>query len=174
MLINYTVKKMTIKPSTKEHIEKKLSKLDKFFSDNANASVMLRLERDRVTAELTIRDNSMIYRAEDEQVDLLDAFDNAFDNIVRRIRKQKTKLASRLRDTDFAALNPIDEVDETAEFDVIKTKKFAMKPLSVQEAILQMNLLGHQFFVFIDDQTEDTCVVYKRKDGNYGLIVPEK
>ncbi len=173
MTINYTVKKMTLKPSTKDHIEKKLGKLDKFFSENANASVMLRLEKDRVIAELTIRDGSMIYRAEDSSSDLLEAFDNAHDNIIRRIRKQKTKLEKRVR---FAAFEPEmlqETVEEEEGFRVIKTKKFAVKPLSVDEAILQMELLGHQFYVFRNEENNEINVVYERNDGNYGLIEPQ-
>ena len=172
MKTTYTVKKMTIKPSTQDHIEKKLQKLDKFFSDNADASVMLRLERDRVTVEITIRDNGLVYRAEDEQIDLLDAFDDAYDNIVRRIRKQKTKLEKRIKSAALVEFDiPLD--DELKDFDIVKSKKFTMKPLSVQEAILQMNLIGHKFYMFHNQDTDSINVVYERNDGRYGLIEPE-
>ena len=172
MKTTYTVKKMTIKPSTQDHIEKKLQKLDKFFSDNADASVMLRLERDRVTVEITIRDNGLVYRAEDEQIDLLDAFDDAYDNIVRRIRKQKTKLEKRIISAALVEFDiPLD--DEPKDFDIVKSKKFTMKPLSVQEAILQMNLIGHKFYMFHNQDTDSINVVYERNDGRYGLIEPE-
>ncbi|MBQ2391746.1 MAG: ribosome-associated translation inhibitor RaiA [Clostridia bacterium] len=172
MKTTYTVKKMTIKPSTQDHIEKKLQKLDKFFSDNADASVMLRLERDRVTVEITIRDNGLVYRAEDEQIDLLDAFDDAYDNIVRRIRKQKTKLEKRIKSAALVEFDiPLD--DEPKDFDIVKSKKFTMKPLSVQEAILQMNLIGHKFYMFHNQDTDSINVVYERNDGRYGLIEPE-
>lgn len=172
MKTTYTVKKMTIKPSTQDHIEKKLQKLDKFFSDNADASVMLRLERDRVTVEITIRDNGLVYRAEDEKIDLLDAFDDAYDNIVRRIRKQKTKLEKRIKSAALVEFDiPLD--DEPKDFDIVKSKKFTMKPLSVQEAILQMNLIGHKFYMFHNQDTDSINVVYERNDGRYGLIEPE-
>ena len=172
MKTTYTVKKMTIKPSTQDHIEKKLQKLDKFFSDNADASVMLRLERDRVTVEITIRDNGLVYRAEDEQIDLLDAFDDAYDNIVRRIRKQKTKLEKRIKSAALVEFD-VPPDDEPKDFDIVKSKKFAMKPLSVQEAILQMNLIGHKFYMFHNQDTDSINVVYERNDGRYGLIEPE-
>ena len=172
MKSTYTVKKMTSKPSTQDHIEKKLQKLDKFFSDNADASVMLRLERDRVTVEITIRDNGLVYRAEDEPIDLLDAFDDAYDNIVRRIRKQKTKLEKRIKSAALVEFDiPLD--DEPKDFDIVKSKKFTMKPLSVQEAILQMNLIGHKFYMFHNQDTDSINVVYERNDGRYGLIEPE-
>lgn len=172
MKINYTVKKMTLKPSTKEHIEKKLHKLDKFFDDDAAANIMLRLENNRVTAELTIRNGSMVYRAENTSQDLIDAFDDACENIVRRIRKQKTKLEKRLRPKAFddELIEPV--IPET-EFEIIRTKHFAIKPLSVQEAILQMEMIGHQFYMFRNEETDQISVVYKRNDGRYGIIEPD-
>ena len=92
MKVNYTAKKITLRETSKQHIEKKLSKLERFFSDDATAQVMFRLDSNRVIAELTVRDSGVVFRAEDAQTDLMDAFDNAYDNIIRRIRKQKTKL----------------------------------------------------------------------------------
>ncbi|MBQ3015040.1 MAG: HPF/RaiA family ribosome-associated protein, partial [Clostridia bacterium] len=105
-----------------------------------------------------------------------DALDDAITNIERQIRKNKTKLAKRLRENVFvpAVEEYFDDAPEAEDEEIIRTKTFPLKPMSPDEAILQMNLLGHQFFVFIDDQTEDTCVVYKRNDGGYGLLVPEK
>ncbi len=176
MRVNYTVKKMTLKPSTKDHIEAKLAKLQKFFSDNADVSVMLRLEGNRVTTELTIRDAGTVFRAEDSQVDLVDAFDNAYDNIIRRIRKQKTKLAKRLRVDAFEPIEAnVPEIDPISneDFKVVRTKSFAIKPLSVQEAILQMQMVGHKFYMFRNEQTNEINVVYERKDGEFGIIEPE-
>ena len=133
---------------------------------------MLRLERDRVTVEITIRDNGLVYRAEDEQIDLLDAFDDSYDNIVRRIRKQKTKLEKRIKSAALVEFD-VPPDDEPKDFDIVKSKKFAMKPLSVQEAILQMNLIGHKFYMFRNQDTDSINVVYERNDGRYGLIEPE-
>ena len=95
MKTNYNLRKITLKDSSKEHIEKKMKKLEKFFSENADATLKFVLENNSVKAEITIKDNATVYRAEDNQVDLIDAFDNAFDNVVRRIRKQKTKLEKK-------------------------------------------------------------------------------
>lgn len=178
MKVNYTVKKMTLRPASKEHIEKKLAKLPKFFSDDADVSIMLRPENGKVTAELTIRDAATVFRAEDTQTELTDAFDNAFDNIIRRIRRQKTKLAKRLKSAafepdDFADL-PDDPIqDDGDEFKVVRVKSFSIKPLSVQEAILQMNMVGHHFYMFRNEQTGEMNVVYERNNGEYGLIEPE-
>ena len=176
MRINYTTKKMTLKSSTKDHVEKKLAKMDKFFDSEADASVVFRIDSGRVTCELTIRNNSMVYRAEDSSMDIIEAFDSACDIIVRRIRRQKTKLEKRLRSAavdDYSTefdLPPIQ--DDTDEYQVIRHKQISLKPLSVQEALLQMEMLGHQFFVFCNDETNLVSVVYKRNDGNYGLIEP--
>ena len=176
MKINYTVKKMTVKPSTKEHIEKKIEKLEKFFSEEADVLVMLRLENnERAIAELTIRDKGTVFRAEDTQADLIDAFDNAFDTVIRKIRKQKTKLSKRVKSAVFEPIPDFLDVieEDEGEFKVVKTKTFSMKPLSVQEAILQMNMVGHKFYMFQNEATGQTNVVYERHNGEYGLIEPE-
>lgn len=175
MKINYTVKKMTLRENSKEHIEKKLKKLDKFFSDDAEVSVVLKLENERVVAELTIRDKGTVYRAEDEKIDLIDSFDSAFDNMIKRIKKQRSRLVKRLRENafenEYAAMAAKEDENE---FKVIKSKHFPVKPISVQEAILQMELIGHKFFIFKNAETnEEINVVYLRNDGKYGLIQPE-
>lgn len=175
MKTTYTVKKMTLKDSTKKHIETRINKLDKFFDDNATANVMLRLESNRVTAELTIRCGSMVYRAEDTKTDLLEAFDTACDNIVRKIRKQKTKLEKRLRVNAFGGEmpEPTEPEPDEEEYQIIRKKQFSVKPLSVQEAILQMDMVGHEFFMFRNEENGEINVVYRRNDGNFGLIIPE-
>lgn len=173
MKTTYTVKKMTLKDSTKKHIETRINKLDKFFDDNATANVMLRLESNRVTAELTIRSGSMVYRAEDTKTDLLEAFDTACGNIVRKIRKQKTKLEKRLRASAFGDEKPEPVEEDDGEYQVIRKKQFSVKPLSVQEAILQMEMVGHEFFMFRNEEDGEINVVYRRNDGDYGLIIPE-
>lgn len=170
MKTNYILRKVALKDSSKEHIEKKLTKLDRFFSEDAEATLKFVLENNTVKAEITIKDKSTVYRAEDVQVDLTDAFDNAFDNIVRRIRKQKTKLEKRLRSTSFDEVFAPIEIEDEDKFEVIRSKEFFLQAISVDEAILQMNLIGHQFFIFENIDTELVSVVYKRKDGKYGLI----
>ncbi len=169
MKTNYILRKVALKESSKKHIENKVLKLSKFFTDDAEVTLKFVLENNTIKAEITIKDKSTVYRAEDVQVDLIDAFDNAFDNIVRRIRKQKTKLEKRLRSTSFdEVFAPADFEDE--KFEVIRSKEFYLQAISVDEAILQMNLIGHQFFIFENADTNLISVVYKRKDGKYGLI----
>ncbi len=170
MKTNYILRKVALKDSSKEHIEKKLTKLERFFSEDAEATLKFVLENNTVKAEITIKDKSTVYRAEDVQEDLTDAFDNAFDNIVRRIRKQKTKLEKRLRSTSFDEVFAPIETEDEDKFEVIRSKEFFLQAISVDEAILQMNLIGHQFFIFENIDTELVSVVYKRKDGKYGLI----
>ncbi|MGN0172885.1 MAG: ribosome hibernation-promoting factor, HPF/YfiA family [Acutalibacteraceae bacterium] len=170
MKTNYNLRKVSLKESSKEHIEKKIKKLEKFFSDDAEVTLKFVLENNSITAEITIKDKSTVYRAEDNQVDLIDAFDNAFDNVVRRIRKQKTKLEKRLRSTSFDEVFAPDITEPEEKFEVIRSKKFYLQAISVDEAVLQMNLIGHQFFIFENIDTGLISVVYKRKDGKYGLI----
>lgn len=169
MKANYILRKVTLKDSSKEHIEKKIKKLDKFFSDDAQISLKFVLENETIKSEITIKDKATVYRAEDVQIDLIDAFDNAYDNVIRRIRKQKTKLEKRLRSTSFdEVFAPIELEDD--DFEVIRSKEFYLQAISVNEAILQMNLIGHQFFIFENAETNLISVVYKRNDGKYGLI----
>lgn len=171
MKTNYILRKVTLKDSSKEHIERKVKKLERFFSDDADVTLKFVLENNTVKSEITIKDKSTVYRAEDIQVDLTDAFDNAFDNIIRRIRKQKTKLEKRLRSTSFEEVfAPLDEEEKDEKFEVIRSKEFYLQAISVDEAILQMNLIGHQFFIFENIDTNLISVVYKRNDGKYGLI----
>ena len=117
----------------------------------------------------------MVFRAEDTQDEMNDALDKVVDIIGRQMRKNKTRLARRLRDNtaDFAVLLPEEDIEDEQEFD-IRTKTIPIKPVSVEEAILQMNMLDHDFFVFINAETDETNVVYKRKNNTYGLLEPEE
>ena len=175
MKTNYILRKVTLKDSSKEHIEKKMQKLEKFFSEDAEATLKFVLENETVKSEITIKDKSTVYRAEDVKNDLVEAFDNAYDNIIRRIRKQKTKLEKRLRSTSFdEVFAPADFNESDESFEVIRSKKFYLQAISVDEAVLQMNLIGHQFLIFKNIKTGLISVVYKRNDGKYGLIEPEE
>lgn len=167
-------KQLTVTDDLKAIIEKKLEKFDKFFNDNASASVVLSRKRDKEILELTITVGGTLFRAEEESDTFRNALDNAVDIIERQIRKNKTRLQKRLRDGYFDKAVYDVEVDEEDDAPFkIREKTFPFMPMSVEEAILQMNLLGHQFFVFTNAETEKTNVIYKRKDNDYGLIVPE-
>ena len=163
---------MTVPQDLKDIVEKKLSKLDKYFYDEADATVTFSRKHNKERLEVTITASSTLFRSEAEELKFRDALDRDIDSIERQIRKFKTKLGKRIRPIPQPEpiASPEPEIEET-DF-VIHKKSFYFKPMSVEEAILQMNLLGHSFFVFEDDTTGDTCVVYARNDGEYGLIVP--
>lgn len=154
-----------------EYAEKRInSKLSKFFGDEAESKITLAEHKNQIILELTVRYNNMIYRAEKKAIDKNDALDSVIDIIIRQIRKNKTKVEKRLKDTAFK--DAYDDVVEETTYDVIKHKKFVMRPMDLEEAILQMNMLGHSFFMFSNAQTGSTNVVYKRDDGNYAVLEP--
>ena len=160
----------------KDLFDRKLAKLDKFFRDDASASVKLRERKNgRKIIELTIVSGGTLFRAETEEETYRTAFDRDIEIIERQIRKHKTRLEKRLRAGAFERSVPAADtmtVEEEGDFE-IRTKSFSIKPMSPEEAILQMNLLGHEFFVFENDVTHKVNVVYKRHGGTYGLIMPE-
>ena len=174
MKVTIVGRQMTVRDSLKVMVEEKLSKFDKFFGGDAEATVTFSCKRDKENLEVTISAANTLFRCEAEEDTFQTSLDRAVDAIERQIRKNKTRLEKRLRDASFEIPAPDfdDDLEEESEFN-IRTKTFFIKPMSVEEAIMQMNLLGHQFFVFEDDQTGDTCVVYARKAGDYGLIIPE-
>ncbi len=174
MKITVIGRQMNVYEDMKSLINKKLAKLDKFFTAEGDATVTLSSKHNERNIEITISAAGTLFRSEVGSDSFRDALDAAVNNIERQIRKNKTRLARRMRDT---IVNPaFEEFDDTPvdEETIIRTKTFPIKPMSPEEAILQMNLLGHQFFVFIDDQTGATCVVYARKDGAYGMLIPEQ
>ncbi|MBE6554516.1 MAG: ribosome-associated translation inhibitor RaiA [Ruminococcaceae bacterium] len=174
MKITIVGRQMSVYDDMKDLIEKKMKKLDKFFTGEGDATVTLSCKHNEKTIEITISASGTLFRSEVGAESFRDALDQAVSNIERQIRKNKTRLARRLREGSFVPPAP-DEYDDTPTDDeqIIRTKTYSTKPMSPEEAILQMNLLGHQFFVFTDDQTGAACVVYTRRDGAYGLIIPE-
>ncbi len=170
-----TGKNIEVTEGLKERVTKKIAKLDKFFNNETEAHVTLSVQRVRQIAEITISFNGIVLRAEESNDDMYSSIDRAVDLLERQIRKNRTRLERRLHNNDFKveSFKFTDEVTEEKEFKVVKSKRFAFKPMSVEEAILQMNLLGHEFFMFSNSETKQVNVVYKRKDGNYGLIEPE-
>lgn len=177
MKINVIGRQLNVYEDTKAMIETKLAKLDKYFDDEASATATLTHKRNLCTLEVTIKASNTLFRSEVDAESFRDALDKSIDNIERQIRKNKTKLRKKLReglvpDAEIATASVTGDEAEDPDI-IIRTKKFEYTPMSPEEAIMQMNLLGHTFFVFNDSATEKTCVVYKRKDGNYGLIEPE-
>ncbi len=176
MNISYTTKKVSLHENFKDLAEKKINRMSRMFSEDASARVLVKLERNRQTVEITIKDNSMIFRSEHTCKEMNEALDEVIESLSRQIRKNKTRLSKQLRSqalNDFVA----DEVPAEAsedDYSVVRTKRFFVKPLTVEEAILQMNLLEHSFFVFKNSDADDELnIVYKRNDGAYGLLEPE-
>lgn len=174
MKINVIGRQLNVYDDTKAMIEEKLTKLDKYFAEEASATVTLTHKRNLATLEVTIKAANTLFRSEVDADTFRDALDKSIDNIERQIRKNKTKLRKKLREGIVPDVEAAAVTEENEESDIIiRTKKFEYTPMSPEEAVMQMNLLGHNFFVFNDANSEKTCVVYKRKDGNYGLIEPE-
>lgn len=177
MKITIVGRKLNVYDDTRELIEKKLAKLDKYFkAANTEAAVTLSRKRNVSSLEVTINAGGTLFRSEVDADDFRIALDQTVDHIEGQIRKNKTKLAKRLRENviDMSMVpDPVEEAPDEEE-PIIRVKQFEFKPMTPEEAIMQMNLLGHSFYVFNDITTGDTCVVYTRKDGDYGLIEPMK
>jgi putative sigma-54 modulation protein len=174
MKFNIIGRKMSVSEKKTDYITKKIGRLDKFFKTEPEARIVIGSQKDKEYIEVTIYSDGLILRAEALQDDIFSAIDKATDIIERQIRKNKTRLEKKIK-RDAVSDNELlsGEVfadEEDGEFKIIKTKRFSVKPMSVQEAILQMNLLGHSFFVFKNQDTDELNVVYKRKDGNFAVI----
>ena len=178
MNINIIGKQVTIRDDMKALTEKKLAKFDRYFPEGADAVVTVRREeKDQLRVETTISVGGTLFRAEESSSEFKNALTRCVELIEGQIRKNKTRLEKRMK-TSFAAAEAALAVDsapvpEEGEFEIRK-KTFLMKPMTPEEAILQMNLLGHTFYVFEDAENGEMCVVYKRNAGSYGLIVPDK
>lgn len=175
MKITIYGKQMTVRDSLKEAVEKKLRKFDKFFGEDTEAFVTCKVRKGDKIIEITVNYGGATFRSEEESETFITALDRAVEGLERQIRKNKTRLEKTVKRGAFTHVDfdDDDEYEEETEFR-IRTKSFPFKPMSPEEAILQMNLLGHEFFAFTDDETHEVCVVYKRKDGDYGLLVPTK
>ena len=176
MKVSVIAKNTTATPALKDMVEKKLSKVKRYFDPEVEAKTTLSIQKNKQKVEITIPFNGVILRAEESTEDMYKSIDLVVTKLERQIRKQRTKLSRRNHESlrfpqlDEATLS--DEVVET-NGEVVKVKKFGVKPMSVEEAVLQMELIGHNFFVYQDSDENKICVVYKRKDGDYGLLEPE-
>lgn len=173
MKFTFTCRKVSLNDSVKEYAEKKISKLERYFHDDAEAIVIFCVEKDhRCVVEVTIASGGTMFRSQEESRDgdIRSAIDAVAANIDRQIRKNKTRLSKRLRQEALVPAMPEEfEVLEEKEFDVVRTKRVTVKPMSTEEAILQMNLLGHDFFVYRNENNV-ISIVYRRKNGGYGLL----
>ncbi|MDW0111459.1 ribosome hibernation-promoting factor, HPF/YfiA family [Sporosarcina aquimarina] len=175
-----------VTPAIREYVEKKVSKLERYFTEGvkATAHVNLKVYSDKQTkVETTIPMKNLTLRAEERHNDLYAAIDLIVDKLERQIRKYKTRVNRKFRDREGVGAflqatmesesRDKDETDDENEFNVVRTKQFDLKPMDQEEAILQMNMLGHNFFIFTDGESDSTNIVYKRRDGKYGLIETE-
>jgi putative sigma-54 modulation protein len=167
-----------VTPALRSYVEKKVGRLDRYFSDELSSDVYVTLKviRDMQSVEVTIPIPKLLLRAEEKHEDMYASIDLVIEKLERQIRKHKTKLNRRLRTDNTikqAYFNPTPEDASEEDMEIVRIKRFNLKPMDPEEAVLQMDLLGHNFFVFNDSVEGTVSVVYKRKDGRYGLIQPE-
>lgn len=169
-MISIRGKNIELTNALKEYVERKLAKLDKHI-DLEEGQVTLRVEKGTHKVEVTIPVNGMILRGEEETGDMYASIDLVVEKLEKQICRYKAKFTRKARAEGKPA--PAQSEEDFDEAKIMRTKRFAFKPMPVDEAVMQMNLLGHNFFVFSNAETEEVNVLYKRKDGNYGLIEPE-
>lgn len=172
MNITIVGRKVNLRENFKVLVKRKLAKFDRIFDTDADATVTVTLEKNHQTVEITIKQRGMIYRAEASAPEMNEALDDVVAALGKQIRRNKTRLerAKKVQPIDLSDAY-YDEPDE--EIEIAKRKSFYVKTMTVEEAILQMNLLGHSFFLFRDDASGEINVVYKRNDGKYGVLEPE-
>ena len=170
MKFNIHGKNIEVTDAIKGYVESKIGRIEKYFKDtDLTATINLRVRGKEQIVEVTIPASKMVLRAEEKNIDLYAAIDLVSDKLERQIRKNKTKARKNLKQTivfnDFD-VDASEDVDDT----IVKRKVIDTKPMSEEEAILQMELIGHDFFLFKNDKTNEICVVYKRKDKGYGIL----
>lgn len=187
LTFNIRGENIEVTPAIRDYVEKKIQKLERYFTDevNATAHVNLKVYSDKQTkVEVTIPMKNLTLRAEERNSDMYAAVDLISDKLERQIRKYKTRVNRKFREREGVAsfFNSFSDensatteagTDQDQEFEVVRTKQFSLKPMDQEEAILQMNMLGHSFYIFTDAESNGTNIVYKRKDGKYGLIETE-
>lgn len=189
-MLNYNIRgeNIEITPAIRDYVESKVGKVEKYFNEvpEANAHVNLKVYTDRMgKAEVTIPMPHIVLRAEETSPDLYGSIDLVSDKLERQMRKYKTKINRKFRRQEAKMKEPeplpsdlLEELngeneeddDETSDLRIVRTKRFDLKPMNPEEAVLQMEMLGHDFFVFLDGETGSTNIVYKREDGDFGLI----
>ena len=168
-------KNIEITSALREYVEKKLGKVEKFVDHPMNAQVNLYVERGRHIVEVTAGLNGMLLRGEEATGDMYASIDLVADKLEKQVQKYRARLRRRKEGAAVTEAAVAETEDVSAELDgkVVKTKRFPVKPLTVDEAILQMDLVSHDFFVFVNSDTQKVNVVYRRRDGDYGLLEPE-
>ena len=181
-MLNFNIRgeNIEVTPAIRDYVEGKIQRVERFFNEDlsANANVNLKVFSDKQTkVEVTIPMKNLTLRAEERHDDMYAAIDLIVDKLERQIRKHKTRVNRRYRSNEgtglyFAQASQAEKEAATMdeEYTVVRTKQFDLKPMDQEEAILQMNMLGHDFYIFTDADSDATNIVYKRKDGKYGLI----
>ncbi|CAA7599707.1 Sigma 54 modulation/S30EA ribosomal protein C terminus [Acididesulfobacillus acetoxydans] len=167
-------KHIEVTDALKDYVTKRVSKLEKYSDEFQDVQVTLLVEKDRHRVEVTAPINGMILRGEEETSDMYQSIDMVLEKLERQIDKYRTRINKRLRTKVLKDHEPEHPAAEEEHEHVVRNKKFQAKPMSVDEAIMQMNLIGHTFFVFTDADTHQMNVVYRRKNGDYGLLEPER
>ena len=170
-------KNIEVTPALVNYATKKVGKLSKFFRKETSAQVVMSVVRDSHIVEVTVKFNGLILRGEESTGDMYASIDKVVDKLEKQVAKYKTRLSKSMRQKGLRAANeklaPSLPEEEHEEYRVVKTKRFPLKPMDLEEAILQMNLLGHSLFVFVNAHCNRVNVLYRRQDGDYGLIDPE-
>ncbi|MDU5301692.1 MAG: ribosome-associated translation inhibitor RaiA [Dialister micraerophilus] len=165
-------KNLEVTKALHSYVEKHTGKIQRYFDKPIKMNVLMRISNKTNTCEVTVFVEGVILRGVEKSDDMYKSIDLVFDKVERQIHKYKTRLARRYREENVFSKKFREEKETFGEeeFEIVKTKKFNINPLSPEEAILQMNLVGHDFFMFFNSETSDIAVVYKRNDGKYGLI----
>lgn len=167
-------KNIEVTDALRSYVEKRISKIERYFDESTEAQVTLSVVKEsHVVEAMMLVNGGMLIRAEEKSPDMYASTDQVVDKLERQIRKYKTRINRKARQTGLVADNGFRDTVDDDEPKIVKTKRFAIKPMNADEAVLQMNLLGHDFFVFTNAETNSTNVVYRRHDGNFGLIEPE-
>jgi len=177
MMITIVGRKCAAGPAFQAHAEKKLAKLGRLLgpgSEQADAKITATAQKTGMVVEVTVKYRGMVLRAEEGAQQINDALDSCVDVLVRQLRKNKTRIEKRIYEGKLSDFTGAEIVEDEDEFDVVRTKTIPCKPVDVEEAILQMNLVGHQFYLFLNAETNEFNLVYRRRDGTYGLMIPER
>ncbi|MBQ4424541.1 MAG: ribosome-associated translation inhibitor RaiA [Lachnospiraceae bacterium] len=171
--MNYklTSKNLEVTSAMENMLDKKLSKLDRFFTSDTDAYVFMGMTKNQAKLEITIPVRGGAIRAEQTGPDIYSLMDDAVDSMEKQLKKYRSKLIDFYQSGSGKVYEPLEEVEEST-INIVRTKRFAVKPMDAEEACLQMELLGHNFYMFLNAETGEVNVVYRRNDGAYGLIEP--
>ncbi len=176
--MNYIIsgRNVELTEALKDYAKEKIGKVERYFEPSTKVYITFSVQKGRKIFEVTARYRGIVFRVEEDNADMYAAIDKASDVLERQIRKNRTRLAKKLYENPLKyekVFFDVDENEEEEEYNLIKDKKFSVKPMDVDEAILQLNLVGHPFFVFVNSSNNEVNVVYRRKSGGYGILKPE-